>query len=292
MNYSSSLKSSNSAAREGDPDRVFPASKILAVIIVPVLLAAFIMLYLFPKHTELLFAWPVRPTMSAMMLGATYLGGAYFFTRVALARQWHTIRYGFLPVSTFAGILGIATVLHWDRFTHGHISFNLWVLLYFVLPFVIPYVWYRNERLTSSSPRSSEGEFSQVFRILLAGVGLVMVSASLVLLVFPQIMIPIWPWTLTPLTARVTAAMFALPGLVGLFVARDGRWSSASVIFQAQVVSILFILLAVARATSEIRWDHWGIWLFLGGLVATLLLIIWSALQKGRRGQPALESKA
>jgi hypothetical protein len=109
--------------------------------------------------------------------------------------------------------------------------------------------------------------------------GAILVGASALLLIFPQLMIPAWPWTLSPLTARVMAAMFALSGLVGLGVARDGRWSSASVIFQAQGISILFFLLAMIRASSDIQWAQWGAWAFLGGLLAVLILIVLATLQ-------------
>jgi hypothetical protein len=48
--------------------------------------------------------------MSAMMLGAACLGGAYFFVRAALARHWHRIGLRFLPVTTFATCLAFATL--------------------------------------------------------------------------------------------------------------------------------------------------------------------------------------
>ncbi len=57
-------------------DKVLPFTKWLAIIIVPILSIAFVMLYLFPNPSELLSAWGIKPRMSAMMLGATYLGGA------------------------------------------------------------------------------------------------------------------------------------------------------------------------------------------------------------------------
>jgi hypothetical protein len=31
---------------------------------------------------------------------------------------------GLLSVTLFAALLGIATVLHWDRFNHGHLAFR------------------------------------------------------------------------------------------------------------------------------------------------------------------------
>jgi hypothetical protein len=274
------------------PDRVLGATRVLAAIIVPILLAAFIILYLFPNDSGRLFAWPIKPPLSAMLLGATYLGGAYFFTRVFLARQWHTVQLGLIPVSVFAGIMGIATLLHWDKFTHGHISFIMWAFLYFTLPFIIPVVWYLNQRVNQPQPPDAEKRFSSSLRLATGAVGAVMLLSSAILLIFPQLMIPAWPWTLSPLTARVMAAMFALPGLVGLGVAVDGRWSSASIIFQAQAISILFFLFAIVLDINEVQWGQLGSWTFLAGLLLVVALISLAARQANTRiDQPGASSQ-
>jgi hypothetical protein len=64
--------------------------------------------------------------------------------------------------------------------------------------------------------------------------------------------------------------MFALPGLVGLGVALDPRWSAAQIILEAQGFSILLILGAVARAWSDFDPSRPATWLFAGGLAAML----------------------
>jgi hypothetical protein len=279
-----SLHPLDHASQDTTHDRVLTVSRVLSAIIVPVLIAAFLMLYLFPNDTGRLFAWPVKPPMTAMMLGATYLGGAYFFTRVVFARRWHTVRMGFLPVSAFAGILGIATLLHWDKFTHGHLSFELWALLYFTLPLVIPIIWYLNQGANRGNIPVQERLFFGWLRLSMVVVGGILLLAGIVLLIFPQWMIPVWPWPLTPLTARVLAAMFTLPALVSLGIAYDGRWSTASIIFQSQAISILLILVAMARATGEIQWNRWGSWTFPAGLLLVLLLIGLAALQTRSSG--------
>ncbi|MGW8252128.1 MAG: hypothetical protein ACWGO1_15920, partial [Anaerolineales bacterium] len=238
------------------------------------------------------FAWPVKPMMSAMMLGATYIGGAYFFTQVILARQWHTVRLGFIPVSTFAGILGISTLLHWDKFTQGHISFILWAILYFVLPFVIPVVWYMNQRTNRGGPDPRRGELPRSLCVTAGVLGGVMAAVSLVLLVAPQVMTPTWGWTLTPLTARIMSAMFALSGLVGLEVAYDRHWSSVRIVMQAQSISIVLILLAMLPTFRDIQWGGWGTWLFIGGLLVALGVNGWTFLASRKTALFAARSVA
>jgi hypothetical protein len=48
-------------------DRVLPVTRWLSVAIIPFLVVAFAVLYLFPHDTGRLFAWPVKPTLTSMI---------------------------------------------------------------------------------------------------------------------------------------------------------------------------------------------------------------------------------
>ncbi|MEP7193134.1 MAG: hypothetical protein ABI903_09740 [Actinomycetota bacterium] len=111
-------------------DRVLAYTRGLSIFISPFLLVAFVLLYFFPGDTKQLFAWTIRPTMTPMVLASAYLGGAYFFLHVPRAPRWNPLKTGFLSVTLFATLLGIATIIHWDKFNHGHVAFWLWAGLY------------------------------------------------------------------------------------------------------------------------------------------------------------------
>lgn len=246
-------------------NRNLPLTRWLSAVIVPVLVAAFVILYLFPERTGELFAWPIKPTMTALMLGGTYLGGAYFFTRSALDKRWVNVKLGLLPVSVFAGTLGVATLMHWDKFTHGSLAFRLWAILYLSLPAVIPLVWLLNRR-QDPGPKGMVS-LPVGLRLAFGVLGGVLSVAAIMLFALPEVMIPLWPWSLTPLTARVMAALFALSGFTGLGVAIDGRRTSARYVLQAQIVAIVLILLGLGLASSEIEWAVPGTWGLVAGLV-------------------------
>ncbi len=251
----------------------------VAALVIPFLVVAFVILFLLPQETELLFAWKIQPAMSAMMLGAAYAGGIYFFAGVLRSQQWHQVKVGFLPVTAFASLLGIATLLHWDRFTHGHISFFAWTGLYFTAPIIVFGVWLRNRSQDSGQMDAQDVAIPQPMRLLMGAFGVVTLGISLFLFLQPEMMIGLWPWSLTPLTARVMSAMFSLPGLVGLGIAFDMRWSAARHILQSQGFSILFILIAVLLSRQDFDWANPGAWLFVGGLggmlLSILLLFMW-----------------
>jgi hypothetical protein len=146
----------STAQRSGGDDRVRPLTKWVSLATIPFLVVAFAVLYPFPHDTARLFAWPIKPTIMPMILASVYIGGAYFFLRAATASQWHTVKGGFVPVGTFATLMGVATILHWDKFSHSHVAFWLWAGLYFTTPFLIFWAWWANRRhdvpATSADP--------------------------------------------------------------------------------------------------------------------------------------------
>jgi hypothetical protein len=265
-------------------DQVLPETRWLAWLVIPFLGVAFIILYLFPYATEQLFAWRIQPSMTAMMLGAAYSGGIYYFVSVLRATQWHTIKVGIVPVISFASFLGIATILHWDRFTHNHVSFFAWVGLYFTAPILVIAVWLRNRGQDPQTMHADDIAIPPLVRIAFGIIGAITLAISLLLFLVPALLINVWPWTLTPLTARVVGAMFALPGIVGLGIARDQRWSSARMILQAQSFSILMILGAALRSWADFDQTQPATWLFVGGLVIMLIGIgsLYFTLEKQR----------
>ena len=231
-------------------DRVYRATRWLAVLIIPFLLAAFYVLYLRTSETKELFAWTIQAPMSAMMLASAYIGGAYFFGRALWSPRWHRIGLGFLPVTAFASCMAIATSLHWGLFNHSHISFYTWVGLYFTTPFLVLGTWLRNRRTDPGTAEADDFVWPCLARFIMGGAGAASLVSSTMLFFYPALMISIWPWTLTPLTARVVGSLFALQGVFGVCLALDARWSSARITLESQFVSMLFILIAIARTWS------------------------------------------
>ena len=268
-------------------DRVLPETHWVAGLVIPFLVAAFIILYFFPHNTATLFAWEIKSPMTAMMLGSAYAGGIYYFSGLLMTRQWHRIKVGLLPVATFTSVLSITTILHWDKFNQGTLPFFAWSSLYFTTPFIVFGLWLRNRGQDTDQLDGCDAIVSQSLRLVIGIVGAATLAIAIFLFLNPALMIQLWPWTLTPLTSRVMAAMFSLPGIVGLGMAMDSRWSSAQIILQSQGFSILLILIAVFRTRADFDWAAPGSWLFtlgLGGMLAGI--IIFYAFFNARQRMP------
>jgi len=266
-------------------DAVLPATRALSVFIVPFLIVVFVVLYLFPGDTDRLFAWTINPTMTPMTLGAVYLGGAYFFVRAFRAGAWHMVKSGFVAVGTFASLMGVATILHWDRFNHDHVAFWLWGGLYFTTPFLVWGVWAANRRQdTKAGP--DDLMLPPVARTIIGSTGAVAVVMGLFLFLFPSRAVDVWPWMLTPLTSRVLGAIFML-GIAGLGVLVDSRWSAARIMMQVQVFMLGLILIAAVRAHDQLDGSGVLTWLLLGGFFAAMTSAAVLSVTMDRRSRTA-----
>lgn len=255
-------------------DRIFASTRVIGALIPPFLIVAFVILYLFPNDTDRLFAWTIRPAMTPLMMGGGYISGSYFFVRLVMGGRWSWYTLGFLPIAAFTWFMAAATFLHWEKFNHAHVSFYAWLILYVVTPIVVPVVWFRNRATDPGTLTPGDVAVPAPVRIgaLVVGVGLVSMAAFLFLA--PDTAAGIWPWSLTALTSRVIAGWFALPGVLGLMYATDGRWGSWRIVLQSQALGVALILLGAARAWGDFDTQRPMTWVFVGALSVLLATLV------------------
>jgi hypothetical protein len=104
---------------------------------------------------------------------------------------------------------------------------------------------------------------------------------GLFLFLAPAAAIRIWPWHLTPLTARVLGAIFCL-GLAGIGAWIDRRWSSARLPFQVAAIMLILMIVAGLRAHSEFDAGNALTWVFAAGFVGLTvsILIVYARMER------------
>jgi hypothetical protein len=254
-------------------DRVLKPTRVVSLAIVPVLAAAFVILYLFPTRTRQLWAWEMHPTMTAMVMGGGYLSGAYFFYRAVTVRQWHRIGLGFIAITVFATMLAIATIVHWDRFNHGHVSFWAWVLLYFSTPLLLPWLWANNRRHDPHTLEPGDRLVPTPVRVVMVAVGAAQLTVAAIMFFRPTALAGHAPWTLTPLTCRSLSAFAAFPSVVYLAFAFEKRWSSFQILVEVAMAGMVLIGIAAIRAHAEFHGSDVVVWGWRIGLAVALGLL-------------------
>ena len=269
---------------EGD-DRLLAPTRWVAAAVVPVLVAAFVILFLFPGSTRRLWGWMICPEMSALVMGGGYLSGAYFFTRVTRAREWHRVGAGFVAVTVFSTLLLLTTVLHWGRFNHDHVSFWAWLLLYGSTPVLIPLLWLRNQRRDPGTPASHDVAVPGQIRLAVAAGGAAQLAVAGLMFGWPHLAARVWPWELDAATSRSLSAFVAFPAVTWVWFFVDGRWSSFRLTQQTATLGLALIGLGAIRAGGDFRTDGWQTPVYVVALVAALGLNVALYLAMERRAR-------
>lgn len=267
-------------------DRVLKVTRVVSAVIVPVLSAAFVILFLFPSHTRALWAWTIRSQMTAMFMGAGYLAGAVFFLRATRTSEWHRLGPGIVATTLFATLLGIATFLHWETFNHGHVSFWAWLSLYIVTPLLLPVLYLKNRR---HDPGVTGREFLVPgrIRVAMASAGAAQLAFAALLYLRPSLFIDRWPWPMTALTVRTLAGFTAFPAVSALAFGFERRWSALRWPFETAMLGLALVGVAGVRATGEFTGAAGWIWRI--GLVVWLACLgaVWLTLQRLAGGWPS-----
>ena len=258
-------------------DRVLTLTRAVAILVIPFLLVAFGLLYVRSELAADLFAWAIRPRITAMLLGSAYLGGVVFFSLLLASRQWHRAALGVPAVATFATLLLVTTFLHLDLFTFDRVAGWVWTLIYIVAPPLVILAWVLNRRLDPGRQPGDAVVPAPVVRLLLlVGVGAMAFAVALYLV--PSLFIDLWPWKLTPLSARVQAPMLCLPGVLAIGIALDRRRTALRVPLVAQAVALVAMLAAIAMRAEDLTGPPISValaWLLLAGsLAGTAALLV------------------
>lgn len=262
-------------------DRVLRTTRAVSIVIVPVLTAAFVILFLFPGQTRTLWGWTIRSRMSCMFMGGGYLAGALFFARASRAKEWHRLGPGIIATTAFAGALGVATFLHWPEFNHGHVSFWAWTLLYITTPLLLPVLYVKNRQFDPGTRGPEDVPIPPWIRTSLTVLGAGQLLFAVSLFVRPSLFQDDWPWTLTTISARSLAGFASFPAIAYLAFAFERRWSALRWPLETAIAGLALIAVGAARSTGDFRDGTlstlWPIGLTLG---LAFLITVWLTMRR------------
>lgn len=273
-------------------DRILPLTRWVALVVIPFLLAACVILCFFPDRTAEFFAWPINPPMTAWFMGTGYLGGAFFFARVATQSRWHRVAVGFPVVTVFTIAMLGATLLHLDRFNLGTLPFYTWLVLYIVTPVLVPAVWLLNRRTDPGTLEPGDIRVPPLARIVMGAAGVVQLVFAIAGFIRPEFAIAVWPWTLSPLIARVLCGWLAFLGAGGLLMAREPRWSAWRIALRSIGLWQLLVLIGIAIHAADFTAPlvNWYTVLVAVGTVAIGAAYLWMELRhRGETGSQAVQ---
>jgi hypothetical protein len=255
--------------------RVTPMLRNALVVSSIVLGALGLDLTLAPTNTAKFFSWGIAPPLTAQTLGAFYLTALVLLLLSIRGWVWARVRVVLPGGILFSAAAFVATLIHLDKFNFdkpglfGKVVAWVWTVAYLVLPPVLLIALRPQSREPGVDPPMEPAP--RWLRTAAGAAGIAMVGVATLLWIVPNEMNKVWPWALTPLTARVLGAWTGGLGLVFLLAAREGSRTAMEAPAVGMALYGLFELLALARFGGDVSWSEAGAWIYVAFLVAVLL---------------------
>lgn len=245
--------------------------------------AAGLSLYLLSEQTSLYFAWTIKPPITAVFLGGGYLAVATALGLGLRESDWAPVRVGVWVVATGLVSILIASLLHLDKF-HLHspewtarVWAWSWLFLYVALvPGLLAVLWAQWRQ-----PRTESGLGTSLPTGLRVGqwvLGSMMAVMGLALFVAPGTAEQLWPWPLTPLTARMVGSFYLAFGVSLFAAARENDYA------RIRVSSLACVVFAALQFITVVRYPVVDWWALPGQLLAAMLLALLAMGIVGVRG--------
>ncbi len=230
-------------------------------------------LFFLSEATHLYFAWTIKPPVTASFLGGGYLAVTTALVFALREQDWARVRVGVSVVATGLVFILAATLLHLDKFHLRNAVWSAgfwawsWLFLYIVLvPGLAIALWAQRRRKVALTPPQSL--LPAWMRVTLRLLGMLMLLLGALLFTVPGTAEQLWPWPLTPLTARMVGSFYLAFGVSLLAAARENDYA------RIYVASCAYVAFAVLQAITLVRYQPVD-WLGLSGqLLAGVLLTL------------------
>jgi hypothetical protein len=218
------------------------------------LMAGFLLLPL-AEHTDRWFSWTIQPPLTAAWLGAAYWAAFVLLAWTARQGTWPAARAALPPVFTIAVLLLAATLLHLEKFDLDSLFGWFWLVVYCLVPPALAVLVWQQVRSGGAEAGVSGPELPGGLRLALGLQAIVLVALGVALFAAPAEADSLWPWALTPLTARAVGAFLIGFGLAAADAGAQGDAATFTGAAYAYAALGAFDLLVVALHSGDLAGD-------------------------------------
>jgi hypothetical protein len=251
-------------------------------------------LFVLAESTEVTFAWTIEPPLTAAFIGAGYAAGFVLVVLSLRDRVWAHSRVPVLTILVFVVLTLVATLVHIDRMHFDDDFAGLgflakaaawfWLVVYVVVPVAMVVLLIRQERAPGEDPPPRD-PVPPGLRIALAVESAALLVVGALIFLRPTTATSVWPWPMTPFTARVVAAWLVAFGLATALAAVAGDLERLRTAAIAYTTFGALVLVTVARYTADFDWDDpptWTLLIVTAAMTATGAIGWWLAPAPGR----------
>lgn len=257
------------------PRPLIPAMRAMLYIASALVFSVGVSLYLLTEQTEVYFAWTIKSFLTASFLGAAYWSSCVLEFAAARQRHWSHARVALPAVIVFTALTLVVTLLHLEKF---HFSAPaaltvagtwFWLAVYALVPIILSALLVPQLRAPGADPPRT-APLPAWMRGLQWFIGATLTLLGLALFLAPEATLGIWPWALTPLTARAVGVWLIGLGLAGIHTAYENDLQRTLPLLTSMIVFCALQFLALARYPGEFAWGTPAALVYLIFLLALL----------------------
>lgn len=246
-------------------DHVAPIKQLIRGMRIMLLIASLLVfsvgisLYILTEQTDRYFAWTIQSALTAAFLGAAYWSSCILEFTAAREQHWANARLAVPAVIVFTALTLGVTLVHIDRFHFNapelmtRVGTWFWLAVYAMVPIILLILLVIQLRTPGGDPARLQ-PIPGSMRIGQGLIGLSMLLLGMVMLILPAIIIPIWPWTLTPLTARAIGAWLLGLGIAATHCVYECDMRRGRGVFLSSTVFFALQMIALLRYPDQFDW--------------------------------------
>jgi hypothetical protein len=247
-----------------------------------------IQLFILTERTDRYFAWTIDIPLTAAALGGAYWASSIMEFSASRQPTWARARIALPAVGLFTTLTFATTVLHLDKFHLGtrfaastQFVTWVWILVYALVPVLMSIVLVLQLRAAGvDEPRRNP--LPLWLRVVLGLHAVVLLTFGFALFGAPSGTSWLWPWTLTPLTARAIGAWLLSLGLAAIQVNVENDWRRATVATHSYVLLGILEFLALLRYPDSVDWARPAAAMYVLFLASVLLVGIYGLVTTRR----------
>jgi hypothetical protein len=265
------------AIEEQQQRRTLPGMRIVLLVAFLLVLSAGSSLFILTAQTETYFAWTIPALMTAATFGGAYLAAGVLELLASRQHVWANARIAVPAVFVFSVLTLMATLMHLDRFHFNAPAWItvagtwVWLGVYVVVPIIMAIVWLAQLRVLGVDPPRT-APLPGWLRAVLCLIAAVFVLAGVALFIAPNVVSPLWPWPLTPLTGRAMGAWLVGWGLVMGQMAWENDLHRVRPAFLSLLVLGSLQIVVLARYWNEVAWYTPTAWAYALGVVSVFVI--------------------
>jgi len=241
------------------PQPLTSYARIMALVVVALVFLAGVQLYILAEQTDRYFAWTITAPVTA-----AFLGGGYWSALVAILyglrqKNWVNVRSTLPTAFTATTLLLIATLLHIDKFHLTSPIFItwlaawIWIVVYIVVPPTLLVVFILQSRTPGTNP-PRQHNLPHWISVALTSQAVLAILVGFALFLAPQTTMGLWPWQLTPLTARAIGSWMCAVGATGAIIAWEDDLSRVAASLAGFGAFGIFQFISLFRYQEGIDW--------------------------------------